>query len=97
MVNNASLGGNYGLGDVALALKVVHGNAAKFGADSSRVVVNGESAGAATTMALLMHPPSVELMAGVVAQSGGSAMNFMSTSTSVHNVPSRGYASGNWA
>ena len=77
--SNKTLGGNYGLGDIALALEFIHRNAEKFGANSSHIVVNGESAGSAATMALLMHEPSVNRMAGVVAQSGGTVMNFLST------------------
>ena len=79
LTSNKTLGGNYGLGDIALALEFIHSNAEKFGANSSHIVVNGESAGSAATMALLMHEPSVNRMAGVVAQSGGTVMNFLST------------------
>ena len=72
-------GGNYGIADVALALKFVHDNAALIGGNSNKIVINGESAGSFAVMALLLHDPSAELISGAIAQSGGTISNFMGT------------------
>ena len=46
VTNNSPVGGNYGVADAALALEFIHNNAVLLGANPSKIVVNGESAGA---------------------------------------------------
>ena len=53
--NGVTHGGNYGLADMALGVKFVAENAAKLGGDSNHIMINGESAGAGSVMALLLH------------------------------------------
>ena len=48
-------GGNYGLADMALGVKFVAENAAKLGGNSNHILINGESAGSGSVMALLLH------------------------------------------
>ena len=53
--NGVTHGGNYGLADMALGVKFVAENAAKLGGDSEHIMINGESAGSGSVMALLLH------------------------------------------
>ena len=53
--NGVTHGGNYGLADMALGVKFVADNAAKIGGDSEHIMINGESAGSGSVMALLLH------------------------------------------
>ena len=55
-------GGNYGLADMALGVKFVAENAAKLGGDSNHILINGESAGSGSVMALLLHDETGEFL-----------------------------------
>ncbi|MEP7311378.1 MAG: carboxylesterase family protein [Pseudomonadota bacterium] len=62
--------GNYGLLDQNLALRWIHDNIAKFGGDPSRILVMGQSAGAASVTMQLMSPLSKGLFSRAVLSSG---------------------------
>ena len=53
--NGVTHGGNYGLADMALGVKFIAENASKLGGDSEHIMINGESAGSGSVMALLLH------------------------------------------
>ena len=60
---------NWGLQDQLAALRWTHENAAAFGGDPSRIVLAGESAGAASTIHLLADPAARGLLARAIAMS----------------------------
>jgi para-nitrobenzyl esterase len=62
--------GNYGLLDQTLALRWIHDNIAKFGGDPSRVLVLGQSAGAASVTDQLLSPLAKGLFSRAVMSSG---------------------------
>lgn len=62
--------GNFGLQDQRAAVQWVHDNIAKFGGDSSRIFLFGESAGSGSTMVHLVAPRSQGLMAAAGLESG---------------------------
>ena len=65
-----ALAGNYALQDQQQALRWVQSNIAAFGGDSHRVTLAGNSAGAASSCAHLLSPPSAGLFHRVIMQSG---------------------------
>ena len=62
--NGVTHGGNYGLADMALGVKFVAENAAKLGGDSDHIMINGESAGSGSVMALLLHDETGKFLLG---------------------------------
>ena len=55
-VEDSSFGGNFGLFDLSTALLFVHRNARAFGGDPNRITLLGQSAGAASILALTISP-----------------------------------------
>ena len=53
---NQTVGGNYGLADIQLAMEFVSNNAEALGGTKDRITINGESGGAWAVGALLLQP-----------------------------------------
>jgi carboxylesterase type B len=71
---DAASSGNWGLKDAAMAVDWVHSYIRNFGGDPKRIVVFGQSAGAALAHLLLLSPAHLKLeekIKGVMASSGG--------------------------
>ena len=54
-------GGNYGLADMALGIQFIAENAANLGGSIDNIVINGQSAGSGSVMALLLHDQTGKL------------------------------------
>ncbi|KAL4251537.1 Carboxylic ester hydrolase [Abortiporus biennis] len=60
---------NAGLHDQRMGLSFVHDNIAKFGGDPTKVTIWGQSAGAGSTAAHILFPPSEPLFRGAIMDS----------------------------
>ena len=65
-----NLSGNYGLWDQHMAIKWVHDHISKFGGDTSRLTIFGESAGGASVIHQALYQGNAGLFQRVIAQSG---------------------------
>ena len=68
--NDKHAPGNYGLWDQHMAIKWVHDNIGKFGGDTGRVTIFGESAGSASAIFQTLYPGNIGLFQRAIAQSG---------------------------
>ncbi|KAK6544862.1 hypothetical protein TWF694_001542 [Orbilia ellipsospora] len=68
-IPGTALKGNYAVSDMVAALKWTIDNIAAFGGDPTRIVINGESAGAGSTRVLLGSPPAIPLFQGAISMS----------------------------
>lgn len=69
--SDRAVSGNYGILDLVAALEWVRGNGPAFGADPSRLLAFGESAGAVNVCTLLASPLARGLLSAALMQSGG--------------------------
>lgn len=67
---------NYGLMDVAAALRWVKANIAAFGGDPGNVTLFGQSSGAVAVTSLMVSPLSAGLYHKAIAQSGSASIDF---------------------
>ncbi len=72
--------GNYGIEDQRAAMRWVQENIAFFGGDSSRMMIFGESAGAASVGVHLASPPSAGLFSSVGMESGSGLAHWSAAS-----------------
>jgi para-nitrobenzyl esterase len=72
--------GNYGIEDQREAMRWVHQNIAFFGGDASRMMIFGESAGAASVGVHLASPLSAGLFSSVGMESGSGLAHWSATS-----------------
>ncbi len=75
--NDKHVSGNYGILDQQAALAWVQRNIARFGGDTKRVMVFGESAGAVDVCVLVASPLSVGLFSRALMESGACYENPM--------------------
>ena len=69
-LENDSMPGNLGLHDQILALQWVNDHIDKFGGDSQKITIFGESAGAMAVMYLLLSHQTQGLFSKAIIQSG---------------------------
>lgn len=77
----ATKSGNYGLMDQQAALRWVRSNAWRFGGDTDRVTIFGESAGGGSVCANIVSPTAAGLFHRGIAQSGCSAFGYIPLAT----------------
>ncbi|XP_055338173.1 carboxylesterase 1E-like [Paramacrobiotus metropolitanus] len=71
--------GNYGIGDIKLALQWVKKNIGKFGGDPQKIAIFGESAGAVATSILLLDQTVRNSVRAVLSLSGSVLMDLVYT------------------
>jgi para-nitrobenzyl esterase len=84
--------GNYGLQDMIAGLRWVKANIAKFGGDSSRVTIFGESAGGIAVSMLAASPAAKGLFHRAISESGGNFGPPRFANEGGVNVPALGVA-----
>jgi len=81
--------GNYGIMDQTAALRWIHDNIAKFGGDPDKVIIMGQSAGAASVVAQIFSPGAKGLFRGAVMS---SACNFHTPLQTLRDAEQTGLA-----
>ncbi|KAG5884899.1 hypothetical protein JTB14_032584 [Gonioctena quinquepunctata] len=74
--------GNMGLKDQLLALKWVQENIHLFGGDPNKVIISGQSAGAASVTYQILSPQAKGLFRGAIASSGSALCDWANMGTS---------------
>jgi len=67
---DTTAGGNYGLLDQQMAIKFIHQNAQRLGADPNRITIFGESAGGESVSNQILSHESVNYVSRAIVQSG---------------------------
>jgi len=81
--------GNFGTLDLVRALEWVRDEIARFGGDSGRVTIFGESAGARNVFSLLLSPRAAGLFHRAIVQSGGTMTSTLAEGEHGHAASSR--------
>ncbi|XP_031549133.1 neuroligin-4, X-linked-like [Actinia tenebrosa] len=84
-IPGTDLTGNYGMLDQVMALKWVQENIGRFGGDSDRVIIFGQSAGGVSTDLLILSPLTKGLFSSAIIQSGFATSVFAYSSSSDPN------------
>lgn len=74
-----TVGGNYGLKDIQVAMEFVYNHAEELGGNQNNIMINGQSGGAWAIGALLLEPKTSTLANVALAQSGGALNGFSLT------------------
>ncbi|KAI9755526.1 MAG: hypothetical protein M4579_004252 [Chaenotheca gracillima] len=70
-LEDAGIAGNQAVQDILLALQWIQDNIAAFGGDPKKVLLHGQSAGAANVFTIATLPQAPKLFSAVILQSGG--------------------------
>ena len=87
--NNSDIAGNMATQDQLLGLKWIQDNIAAFGGDPKKVVLHGQSAGAADAFVLATLPQAPELMSAVIMESGGGRDSTLNSTAYLARVLSK--------
>lgn len=79
--------GNFGIGDMSVALSWVQKHIAAFGGDPARVTILGQSAGAAATRVLLASPEAIGKFAAAIPMSNLAGENYATTYSLYYTIP----------
>ncbi|KAK0621458.1 Alpha/Beta hydrolase protein [Bombardia bombarda] len=87
--------GNFGLADQITALDWVRAHIRSFGGDPDRITIFGQSAGAASTRALMASPKAIGKFAGAIPISNLGGINYGTTYSRYYTIAEQATAVGN--
>ena len=86
-LNDGMTNGSFGIADQTVALQWVKKYISSFGGDPNRIVIMGQSAGAASVRALLESPKAISNIAAAIPMSNLAGLNFATTFSQFFTIP----------
>ncbi|KAK0646650.1 Alpha/Beta hydrolase protein [Cercophora newfieldiana] len=93
-LNDGVTNGNFGLADQITALDWVRANIQAFGGDPNRITIFGQSAGAASTRALIASPKAAGKFSGAILLSNLGGINYGTTYSDYYTIDEQLSAAG---